>query len=288
MEKYFRQQGSITVEMALTFPTFLAAIGIFLFFFQVFFIQTRMETAIDTVGSKCAAYWYGVEQIRDYIHQNQSGEEEQDGENHAETLAEKIGAALLTDGITVLYVKNEVLKQYAVRETAYQGISGGREGISFLGSGLTEDGHVLKIVVTYQVEIPFFPKASLRCVQSCWKRVWTGEEYETSAEDEEEQYVYVTKDGRVYHTTLQCTYLKLSISPVTAAGLPDAHNASGQIYRPCERCCNENEQCMMYYVTETGECYHTMLECPALTRYIEKIPFSQIGAMPGCSRCANT
>lgn len=285
MEKYFRHQGSITVETALTFPTFLAVIGIFLFFFQVLFIQTRMETAIDIVGSKCAVYWYGVEQIRDYIQQD--GEEEQGRENNAETLAEKIGAALLTDGITILYVQNEVLKQYGIGETAYQGIRGGRKGISFLGSGLTENGHVLKIVVTYQVEIPFFPKASLRCVQSCWKRVWTGEEYEISSE-EEEQYVYVTKDGRVYHTTLQCTYLKRSISSVTAAGLPDAHNNSGQSYRPCERCCNENEQYMIYYITETGECYHAMLECPALTRYIEKIPFSQIGSMPGCSRCANT
>ena len=273
----------MTIEGALTIPLLFVVMGIFLFFFQVFFIQSRMEAAIDSAGRKWATYWYGVELLQDYRAENKE-------DAHSKTLIDKIGIGLVEDGITTLYVKNQVLKQYGENALLYQAIDGGKKGISFLGSGLTDGGTVLKIMVTYKIKIPLVPGISFSCVQSCWKRLWTGEGYdiEEAKEEEELLYVYVTKNGAVYHSDLNCSHLKRTISTVTSNKLSAACNELGQRYDACELCCEKNGSYQLYYITKTGTKYHVTLECSALTRYIEKRLFSEIGNLAGCSRCSQT
>lgn len=285
-------KGSITMEATLILPVFLAVMGVFLFFFQVFFIQTRMEAAIDAAGRKCAIYWYGVEAFQDYVEQvKDKSEENKKQENDKETLFSRIGTELFRDGITVLYVKNEVLKQYGENDVYYKWIKNEKKGISFLGSGISEGKTVLKIVVTYEIEIPFISGITFQCVQSCWKRLWTGEQYEgitDNSEEDDNRYVYVTKNGSVYHTTINCTYLKRIISTLSQDTLFSAKNELGQSYTKCELCCKDREKGMIYYVTTTGNRYHVTLECSSLVRYIEKRLFSEIGNLRGCSRCVET
>lgn len=293
-----KKKGSITIEATLILPVFLAIMGMFLFLFQVFFIQTRMESAIDLAGRKCAIYWYGVEALKDYVEQvkgDSEGRKEQ--EQNKDTLLAQMGTELFRDGITTLYVKNEVLKQYGQKNASYMWIKNEKKGISFLGSGISEGGTVLKIIVTYEIEIPFLPNLSFRCMQSCWKRLWTGEQYkgvddegqsDQDSEENENQYVYVTKNGNVYHTTVNCTYLKRTISTVTVKMISSVKNELGQSYTKCELCCNEKEVGSVYYVTTTGNKYHVTLECSSLVRYIEKRLFSEVNGLKGCSRCAQT
>ncbi len=276
-------KGSITVEATFIFPLFLSVMGLFIFLFQVFFIQTRMDSAIDLTGRKCAIYWYGVEAVQDYALQDNSQPKEEQ-ENNIKTILSKIGTELLRDGITTLYVRNETLKQYGEH---FNWIKNGKKGISFLGSGISEGGTVLKIVVTYEIKIPFVSGATFKCVQSCWKRLWTGEEYERIQEDsEEEQYVYTTKNGTVYHTTINCSYLKRTISTVKQSDILNIQNKQGEIYTRCGICCDKEEKQEIYYVTTTGNRYHITLECSALSRYIEKRLFSDVKGLKGCSRCA--
>lgn len=244
-------KGSITIEATIMLPLFLAIISLFLFFFQVLFIQTRMERVIDSVGRKCSVYGYALEEQQEVIQ----------------------------DVITVLYVRNEVLKQYGEEERLYKWIKNGKKGISFLGSGIAEGGTVLKLVVTYEIKVPFLSGFSIKCIQSSWKRLWTGEAYEEIVEDyedEDKQYVYVTRNGSVYHTNLQCSYLKRTI--ISVSDIED--------YEACELCCKDSEKNAIYYVTTKGNHYHITLECSSLVRYIEKRLFSEVEHLKKCIKCA--
>ena len=56
--------------------------------------------------------------------------------------------------------------------------------------------------------------------------MWNGYEI---PEPEDEEYIYVTENGRVYHTNRECTHIRLSVRVVEAT-------EALREYRPCEKC----------------------------------------------------
>lgn len=66
---------------------------------------------------------------------------------------------------------------------------------------------------------------------------WTGaEEQENSGKTEkQEEMVYVTESGSVYHRKLGCRYLKVSIQQVAGSGISSMRNSYGK-YAACESC----------------------------------------------------
>ena len=120
---------------------------------------------------------------------------------------------------------------------------------------------VLELTAEYEVElpVPVFHIPVLHYKEKMRMKTWTGyvKTYEAGIGDNE--LVYVTETGIVYHRNYQCTYQEPSVRSVAKTQLGELRNSSGGIYHLCERCGwmpGNDGNC---YVTDYGDCYHTSL-----------------------------
>ena len=153
---------------------------------------------------------------------------------------------------------------------------------SFLGVGdtvsLTESRQVSPISPTLLI-------SEYRVWATFYAHAWTGYDISgNSGAAEEEEYVYITPEGSVYHKDIKCYHLRLSIKSTTKEEVGDLRNSDGGKYQKCEFC-GRRAYNGTFYVTDSGDCYHTTLGCPGLKRTIETIPISKVGNRTPCSRC---
>ncbi|MDE6937540.1 MAG: pilus assembly protein, partial [Lachnospiraceae bacterium] len=113
-------------------------------------------------------------------------------------------------------------------------------------------------------------------------KVWSGYEKEGFLTDDEET-VYITETGLVYHRDYHCTHLELSIRMVSSAELESLRNNSGGRYYPCGQCVRLGKNGV--YITNTGDRYHSSLSCSGLKRTIYAVPVSEAVGRRACSRC---
>ena len=99
----------------------------------------------------------------------------------------------------------------------------------------------------------------------------------------EEEYVFVTEYGIVYHRSLTCPHLNLQIRAGTLEEISRARSADGSRYYPCEYC-RPGGRSGTYYYTPDGNRYHRDYHCKALTRSIREVPLSEVG-LPPCHIC---
>ena len=118
-------------------------------------------------------------------------------------------------------------------------------------------------------------------------RAWNGRSSEeTKPSGTEEHYVYMTENGRVYHTRADCSHLVLSTHGVPYSQLESLRNSSGSRYKPCEKCCRHGTGSGFVYITDDGDRYHCTAECPGLKRSVRLVPESSVSDLPECSGCA--
>ncbi len=126
--------------------------------------------------------------------------------------------------------------------------------------------------------------------ERCHTRAFIGVEtrWRDGEEDEDDDAsVYVTRTGRVYHTTLSCTYLTLSISQVKVEDLSYLRSEGGGIYYACESCVGESvlPPGQPAYICNYGDRYHRSNTCPRIRRSIQEIKKSEVGSRRPCSKC---
>lgn len=150
-------------------------------------------------------------------------------------------------------------------------------------------GEYLEAAVTYQAGPVFHLFGSLQGIwtQTCARRLWSGERYISGADSEEgeEESVYVTQNGSVYHRQRSCTYLTLSVRTAAFSELEELRSSDGSRYRPCGKCAGKGAAPGLVYLTEDGTKYHGSRGCSGLCRWIIRIPFSEAGERLPCSRC---
>lgn len=137
----------------------------------------------------------------------------------------------------------------------------------------------------------WFPVNGAQITAACRGRVrvWCGRDPDDSdAEDEEpdDEMVYLTAYGSVYHTDACCSHLNLSIQCVSSAEAAGRRNSSGHKYHRCEKCAAYAKQSGMVYLTEYGDRYHCSPDCSGLTRSVKLVPLSETDGMRQCSKCA--
>ena len=250
-------RASLTAEAALVFPLFLFAVTGFLYLFLLVQLQTEVGRALTDAGKELA--------------------------RSEEILNLQEGSS--ASGISMIYTKHS-LNIYLKDRAAGRIVKGGPEAISLLGCRLEEQASSLMLHASYEVVLPpglswFRP---VRISQSRRVRCWTGfggRLGEGTGEDEE--VVYVTDYGTVYHRSLECRHLKLSVRRVGLEEAEGLRNGSGGKYKPCERCGGQGSG--FVYITEEGERYHESLSCPGLSRRIHTMLLSQAGGRPPCSVC---
>jgi len=121
--------------------------------------------------------------------------------------------------------------------------------------------------------------ATARC------RKWTGYDVLTThTEEKEEEYVYITDNGSVYHKNRECSHLKVSINVINKDELLFSRNDYGEKYHACEKCVHGNSTGLLF-VTGQGNKYHNSANCSGLKRSIRMVKLSDVNGMPGCSSC---
>lgn len=166
-------------------------------------------------------------------------------------------------------------------------IVGGSGGVSCKRSWAIPGMGVLELTAEYEVElpVPVFHIPVLHYKEKMRMKTWTGyvKTYEAGIGDNE--LVYVTETGIVYHRNYQCTYLEPSVRSVAKTQLVELRNSSGGIYHLCERCGwmpGNDDNC---YVTDYGDRYHTSLSCSGLKRKVYTVPLSEVKGKGACSKC---
>ena len=255
-----------TVEAALVIPLFLYAAMTIIYILQIKAISCRIQTALYEEARRLSGYAY--------VYELASEDEKRTMGNFLSTasawafLIEELGSSYAQDNYIV----------------------GGNAGLVMAFSKVCENNSVIDLQVTYTIKNPFdiFGIGKVTMTQSCKTDGWLGENkdaYKESGGSNEENYVYVTERGEVYHTDKNCTYLTRIVMQKNRSEIGGMVNEDGQCYYPCERCGNSNMSSKYIYVTRYGNRYHSEITCTQLARTILKIPIAQIGTRRLCEKC---
>lgn len=239
-------KASYTVEAAVIIPLIAGFLATILFFFRILQVQEAVENALYYAGRKTAV------------------------------------ESSVIDSKEALFLSSEVFFRYALSESEVvtEYVEGGSLGISLLSSRILDDEICLHAEYRMQLPIAFFEIGKLQLGQMMRFRRWTGDEVQTN-----ENTVYITETGDVYHKTLECQSIKLSIQKAIGIKIPFLRGKNGQKYDACSRCVTVFKFYNHYYYTDYGTLYHSNMDCSAIKRTVMAIDISEIGNRTPCSFC---
>ncbi len=198
----------------------------------------------------------------------------------------------LTESIRISANNIEELSEKAYRYAKYAYI-----GDKFLDDTPISDAFdiinngddIIDLVYRYKINVPFdlLNAYDPYAVDRVRMRAFTGYDNAKHAATDKtaEERVYVTESGSVYHRSLGCSHLNLSIRSIDYKDVLGERANDGSKYYPCEHCCHNNENPpAVVYITDDGNRYHSSLSCSALKRTIHEVPISQTG-LPPCKEC---
>lgn len=258
--------AGMTVEASMVLP-------LFVFFFvnigcavEMIRFQNNMEFALTEVGNQLALYSVPAEQLVD---------------TDSSFLEEVADFSL-----SYTYVKASLLDYLGKTYVEESPVVGGRGGLWFGESELWGKNDCLDLIVSYRVrpmmEIPGFP--GFRMANRYYGHKWNG----YAIPSVEEELIYVTEYGEVFHEDVNCTHLFLTIKQVTLWEARNSCNSQGVKYEPCLLCGEELLDAwfrLSVYIAEDGEGIHCRRDCPGLKRTIFVYPKERAKEYPPCSRC---
>ena len=245
----FTSKGSITLEAAVVIPVFFFAILCMMYLFEVMAIQSSISSACQCVGKAWAEESY------------------------------------LSPMVFPSELEKEIVRVIGKEKLDNSILANGSEGISCEYSKVNLKTAVLNLNVRYQLEIPVLMfRLPIRTYEERLRvKGWTGD-IGLGSELSEDDYVYVTDYGMVYHRSLACGYLELTIRGISVNKLYNERNEYGAIYYRCETCGDLPKESVVY-VTDYGNRYHTTLACSGLKRSIHIVELSEVNGLGGCSKC---
>ena len=252
------KKASVTVAAALSLPLFIFALLCLVFLLEINAISVSLRAAAMN-GAKNAA-------VQGAITSDVGG---------------TAGGWLSVQGI-----QNEVVKLVGADRLDRSLVENGSAGISLLFSTYDGERDIFKVVLEYRLRLPFpdFTNISVKRREEFIVKVWTGFAPSENQEGDEE-IVYITATGTVFHRNFQCTHLQLSIEFIDRSSLAYRRNEGGGRFHPCERCVF-GEAFGGVYITNHGNRYHNSLNCSGLKRTISAVPLGEVRGRGGCSRCS--
>ncbi|BCN32932.1 TadE/TadG family type IV pilus assembly protein [Anaeromicropila herbilytica] len=301
------KKASLTVEAALVLPVFLFMILTFLYFIQIFITYERVQSGITEVAKEASKYAYIYENMVEETKQNTESTNNTESTKNRSTNDNKIEDNntkdkentendTKKDNITFIdniYYKQRLKSYLDKRKCNFSTIENGMNGISFWYSSFLSEEEEVDVVAKYKVKFPvlIFRIKGFQMVQRVRVHAWTGylreEDLNGSKEDGKEETVFITETGTVYHSSKNCTHLKLSIRRANYVELENLRNRGGGKYKECERCGVKGKESLdtVVYITDTGDRYHLDPVCSGLKRTILEIPLSEVGTRTPCRRC---
>ncbi|WP_167958968.1 TadE family protein [Anaerosporobacter faecicola] len=286
-------QASITVEAALVLPIFLFAMYTFLFFIQVLYIHGIIQNGLLETSQYCEKIGFLYDYIENYEENGsnqgtapQNGTElEETQTNNSSGTVKKVAQNVITSSL----IRSKFMELVDCEQIEQSCVINGAKGLNFTFSSYDLANDEVNLIVQYQVHIPI----GLKVINDFWVKqnltvkafVGTKEEPEQEKGEEDEDYVYITETGTVYHESKECTHLKLSIKQVNVTAIDGSRNYAGAKYYACEVCNPKDTNQSYYYITTQGNRYHCNINCSGLKRTIKTIKRSDIGNRKACTRC---
>ncbi len=261
--------ASITVEASIALPLFIFFFVNIMTMFNILKMQCDIEAALHQTGNEVALYAYD--------------------ERCAEGLVglEDSGIETLTGALSVFYIKSQV-ENYLGDEIDKSCVTGGAAGLSYINSRVMTGNDIIDIVVDYKVHplISMIGFKDFPVESRYYGHAWTGYDISGAGEvnQDEEEMVYITEYGEVYHRDINCKHLKLNVRTIAYEALSSARNNDGAKYYPCEYCGNGIAGGNVF-ITDYGNRYHSSVNCAGLKRKIYTIPISEVNGRPPCSAC---
>ncbi len=256
-------KASMTVEAAFVLPFFLFAFMNIISILEIYRLQSNMSAAMHRTVKEMSVAAYEYRELFD-------------------TDAKKAQSL----GITYLWAANRVENILGEQYLDGSPLKGGKTQISWYKSSVLEEDDCIDLIATYTVKPPvsIVGFGDFKMYNRVLARAWTGYDNAAACADgASELIVYITPDGTVYHKSRACSYLKLSIVPVSMELIESERNEGGAKYYPCEECGNEARSTV--YITNYGTRYHSSLSCSKLKRTILAVPISEVGGRGACSKC---
>lgn len=243
--------ASITLETALIVPFFFLALICMLYLIEMMTLQTSVREGLRSAGKETAQQVYTIPAVIT--------------SNVEEAVRESVGREWLDSSL----------------------IRGGASGIDCHGSWYSMSDGVVFLKAVYEVclPIPIMGIPPLRYEEKIRVKAWTGYKGGGDGGIPLEEIVYVTETGIVYHKNPHCTYLEPSVRQISAKRVEELRNSSGGKYYPCHSCGNA-AHAGHYYITDTGDRYHTSAACSKLQRTVYAVEKREVKGKGACSKCS--
>ena len=175
-----------------------------------------------------------------------------------------------------------------IEDGDYSSISGGVAGINIYGTTYDPETGEVTLSARYKLKplIDMFG-VGINAKTVVKTRAYIGGKMITKAQDtSDESYttVYVAENGVVYHKNRECAYIDITVSIATAADIENQRNSQGGKYYSCELC-SGNSSGDFAYITETGNRYHSDVNCSGIRRTVYEMQIGEDCPLPACSRC---
>lgn len=245
-----RREGSYMAELAVALPFFAGFLAVLLFFFQALTVQQEVGNALLAAGRELSVL--ACEEDR-------------------------------SEAVMAAYAKGKVLSALNTDAAADRFIRYGRMGIRLSQSDFS--GNYIYLQADYRLRLPFglFGKRDIPVTQRLKCRKWTGQAADGGAQEE---IVYITPAGSVYHRKRDCSYLNPSVSSTAKSGIGRLRNEDGGKYYPCESCMKGADAgCGTVYVTKFGDRYHSRRDCAKIRRNVLAVRLPEAGGRNACSKC---
>lgn len=272
-------KGSMTVEAALGFTLFLFFMALMAAPLSVMDTRRQVQAGLEAEGERIAQYAYAA---ADFAETGEPG-----------LLSDLSRPDLLTDlsrsGLLSGFSREAVCRTVENRVKTAEG-TGRAVDFSAAKSRILEDGETIDLIVDYAICLPFsvFFLDEIPQQARCIRRAWTGKDglgAEGSGRgDEENEIVYMGKDGSRYHRSRTCHYLYNDLRAVSAAEVKDFRSQSGNRYRPCAVCGGLGGT--VAYVIPSGESYHFRKDCSSIAAYVRAVPLKSVEHLGACSYCS--
>ena len=244
----FTSKGSLSLEAALVIPIFFFAMLCLAFLLEMMALQVSMQNALYSVGKELSQQAY------------------------------------VSPMISTPSIRNHIIDHVGEERIESSMIKGGTSGIDCSHSVSNWKTAVLDLSVRYTLEIPIFMFRipAIPCEETLRIKGWTG--YAEGSVEENEDVVYITDYGIVYHEDIECTYLEIAVRGILADTIQDARNDSGGKYYACEKC-GKGTHVGIFYVANYGDRYHTTLNCTKIKRNVYAVSRKEVLGRGGCSKC---
>ena len=243
-------KGSITIEAAFAIPLFFLAVLALFYMMEVMSIRTSVRNGMQYAAKRAAEDCY------------------------------------LTQMVSPSELETDIVRANGREPFERSIVVNGSSGITCQNSRMSMLTGILEMEVTYQVKlpIPVFAAKSVHMKETMRMKGWNG--YQSAFWDKEDnETVYITETGMVYHRDYHCNYLELSIRTVNAGTVNDLRNNDQEKYHPCDKCVHGSAASQVY-LTDYGNRYHNSLSCSGLKRTVYAIPVSEAVGKGACTKCS--